>query len=194
MRTIGVTLFYLSELPTEKSKERARDFIREQIDSDDFESTVEDCKDIACLMGFDSEAKVMYSGFYTQGSGACIVGRWDASRVKTDELKKYAPKDEKLHAIVDTLHAIAQKNPDLSVKLSHTGHYYHEHSVDFEFENEEEALDYSQFKEAVRDLMRWCYAQLKEENDHLNSDEYCDQEAEEREYEFTEDGRHWRTR
>ena len=192
MREVHVTLYQLAELPDEKAKARARDYIREQVDNDDFDSEVEDCVEIAQFLGF-SEVELLYSGFYTQGSGACLVGRWYACNVRLDLLKNHAPTDEALQRIGDEIDAIAKAHPHLWFKTQHRGYYRHSYSVDFDFGEDEPDTDtVTAVKDALRKLMGWCYRQLEKQNEWLNSDERLDQEAVEREYEFTADGRHWR--
>lgn len=193
MREVHVTLYQLSELPDEKSKARARDFIREQIDSNDYSQTQDDCLEVARMLGF-SEVELLWSGFWTQGSGACLVGRWYACNVREHAARTEYPTDEALHTAAARIEALAKTYPHLWFKTTHRGHYYHSFSVDFEFADDLEMSneEITEIKEALRALMAWCYKQLETQNQWLNSDENLDEEAEQREYEFTADGRHWR--
>lgn len=143
-----------------------------------YESFKEDMKDV----GIEVE-DMYFSGFASQGDGACFAGKiydWDL-------FLKDQPKYTKLLSV---------KN-DLVFFCRHSGHYYHEYCTVFweeinlgnEFNRTTERLQYdaceirneAMFKlfddfvkdatEQFRSHMRDLYKRLEEEHDYLTSDE-----------------------
>jgi hypothetical protein len=202
MKTITVTGYEYDELD-EKAKDKARDWWREASTDDSYwsESVIDDAKEVGKLMGFDIE-HIYWSGFASQGDGACIIGSWHASNVKLRELKRYASVDEKLHAIVDGLAAMAKDYPNASFTTRHKDRYVHEYSVDFDFsiaDDEGNEIDtddaratQKQLIELARDFMRWIYKTLRTEWDYQNSDEQVAEAIRANEYLFTKDGKRLR--
>lgn len=196
----------------DKAKERARDWYRQHaFDHDWWDSVYEDAKTCLALAGFDID-RIYFSGFWSQGDGACFEGAWSAKDVNVAKLKEHAPKDEELHRIVDALAEIARQHQDASFNVKHAGHYHHEHCTrfsDVEYGDDDpiETLPYGgpEYQERVayldgrteelielaRDAMRWIYAQLEAEYEFLNSDEQVDELIRANAYEFTEEGRYW---
>ena len=209
MRTINVTLYEYDELPTDRAKERAREWFRRAGGGDDYcsEYVIDDAKTCFALCGFDI-TDVYYSGFWSQGDGACFVGSWSAKDVKADKLKEHAPQDKELHRIADALAALAKQFPGMSLSLTHRNHYYHEYtvSVSAEFGSDDpiELLSYSSPEyndraelllkaeenatELARAAMRWTYRRLRDEYEYQNADEQVIESIRANAYEFTEDG------
>jgi hypothetical protein len=91
-RTKTITLYKYDELPTEKAKEKARDWYRQISagDSSTLETTVETFKEIAEKLGFGfnqhsvplvsgktrQEANIWWNLGYSQGDGASFDGKW----------------------------------------------------------------------------------------------------------------------
>ena len=193
MRTASVNVYQFGEL-SDKAKEKAREWYPSCIDSSDYDATEEDCKTIAKMLGIE-EPTLYWSGFCSQGDGACLIGKWRSTDVDVEKLKEHAPKDEHLHNIAARIEAFKHEGDHdgdyLTCKITHRGHYYHERSTDFEFENEPEDFDSDEFEAAMIELNRWCYKQLEEQDRWLHSDENVDECIEANEYEFTEDGKLW---
>jgi hypothetical protein len=198
MKTIKVTGYEYKELD-EKAKEKARDWYREASAGDNFfaESVTDDAKEVGKLMGLDIE-HIYWSGFSSQGDGACFEGSWHASDVKLQELKEHAPEDEKLHAIVDGLAAMAKDYPNASFTVRHSGHYQHEGCTDFdvsipddegdEIDTDDSRATQERLIELARDYMRWIYRTLKSEWEYQDSDEQVTEAIEANEYLFTKAG------
>lgn len=187
------TLFKFDEL-SDEAKEKARDWYRQASAWDDFfsEFVVDDAKAIGELIGIDIE-NIYWSGFWSQGDGACFEGTWGFKKNSMKLLKAHAPKDAELHNIAETLAALQKANRyQLSASVKHRGHYYHDGCTEIEVtkddgypsdDTEEKA------KEALRDYMRWIYRRLEAEWEYQNADEQVDESIRSNEYEFTEDGR-----
>ena len=222
MRIKQTKVYQYDEL-SDKAKEKARDWYRKGNCDDTYwsECVIEDAATIAEFLGLDinqtayktmgGETKykptVYFSGFWSQGDGACVEGTWRASDVKVDELKEYAPQDKELHRIVDGLAEIAKEYPDGYFKVRHRGHYSHSGCTAFDVElptEQENELEYDspEYKllqvklgedeetliELARDFMNWIYRQLEKEWDYQNSDEQVEESIRCNAYEFLETG------
>ena len=201
------TVYQFDELD-EKAKERAREWYRQGNCDDSFwsECVIDDAKEIGKYMGMDVD-KVYFSGFWSQGDGACFEGTWRASDVKVDKLKEYAPQDKEIHRIGDGLAELAKEYPDGYFRVKHRGHYSHSGCTSFDVElpcEQEEELEYGspEYKalqvklgededtliKLARDFMDWIYQQLENEWSYQNSDEQVDEAIRANEYEFLVDG------
>jgi hypothetical protein len=205
-REVTSTVYKYEEL-SEAAQERARDWYRGLIESQDYsEFVIDDFAKIAGFCGWDINQKrvtlmdnssrydpvVYWSGFSSQGDGACFEGSWKASDVNTRALYKHAPKDAELRRIGREFAALKKAAPNGGARVRQSGHYQHEGCTAFETwdmgsestcATREEAL-----KEASRDLMRWLYRALEAEYNYQSSDEQVVESILANEYEFTEDG------
>ena len=222
MRIKQTKVYRYDEL-SDKAKEKARDWYREGNCEDTYwsESVIDDAATVAGFLGLGInqtayktmggetkyEPAVYFSGFWSQGDGACVEGTWRASDVKVDELKEYAPQDKELHRIVDGLAEIAKEYPDGYFKVTHRGHYSHSGCTAFDVElptEQENELEYDapEYKllqvklgededtliELARDFMNWIYGQLEKEWTYQNSDEQVEESIRVNAYEFLETG------
>lgn len=138
-----------------------------------YESTFDDAKEIAKLLGWQID-DIYFSGFWSQGDGACFTGTLGYKRGCTKALREYAPLDTELHAIADAWQA-AQRTQFYSISgsVTHTGRYSHEYSVSFDWEDSRheygwtnDSFDESAFEEPARDFMRWIYKRLESEYEY----------------------------
>lgn len=222
MRIKHTKIYQYDEL-SDEAKEKARDWYRKGNCEDTYwsESVIDDAATVAGFLGLDinqtayktmgGETKykptVYFSGFWSQGDGACVEGTWRASDVKADKLKEHAPQDKELHRIVDGLAELAKEYPDGYFKVAHRGHYSHSGCTAFDVELPSEKLDNLEYGspeyrsldakidqdqdtliELARDFMNWIYRQLEKEWDYQNSDEQVEESIRCNEYEFLEDG------
>ena len=191
---------YTFDLLSDGAKEKARDWYRQASAGDDFgaDCVIEDAKAILKHAGWDI-SKVNYSGFSSQGDGACFEGAWSAKGVNVAAMKEAAPLDTELHRIAEDLAKVAAALPLSSGGVKQSGHYYHEYCTRFEFEASEEKEDAEtnlainsaedDFIEASRDAMRWIYRQLEKDWEFQNSDETAGENILANEYTFTEAGK-----
>ncbi len=192
MKTQTINVYAFDELD-DKAKEKARQWWRESADfSHESEYVYEDAKDCLALVGFEIE-RIYYSGFWSQGDGACFVGRWRAKDVEPGKLKEHAPLDERLHYIAERLELLAAQLPGAYFKVEHRGHYYHEYCTEFTFSLDNEEGDEIGMPddaelvltEASRDAMRWIYRQLEKSYEWANADEQVDENIRANEYGFS---------
>src|ERR1017187_4227073 len=103
---IKTEVFKFDEL-SDAAKEKARQWHREADYGDNYfaECTIDEVKgEIGKALGFDV-AEVYWSGFSSQGDGACIVGTWRAADVNAAALQAYAPQDKTLAQIRKAMRA-----------------------------------------------------------------------------------------
>ena len=206
---IETTVYTFDELD-ERSQERARDWYRQASAHDDWHVTVfEDFERICEILGVDlatravrlfgggTRAKpcIWFSGFASQGDGACFEGSYSYRKGASRAIRAYAPRDERLAAIADQLQQIQRKNLyALEARVTHRGRYYHEYSMEISVErnsgrSQPPTADAEEgVSEALRDLARWLYRQLEQEYDHQMSNEVVDEGIIANGYTFTEAG------
>ena len=204
MQTISTTVYTFDEL-SDEAKENARSWYREDGFSYDWwDQVYEDAYEIAKLMGLDIEPcgrndcthGISFSGFSSQGDGACFVGRYRPVQGALKAVKEHAPQNATLHSIAAELDSVQEAcGHSLSTVIKHTGHYSHSRSMssDHEFDTEREDLDFLSLEvrveAALRDFADWIYEQLEELWDDINSDESVGETILANEYTFTAEGK-----
>ena len=185
-----------AELP-EEAKEKAREWYAEG-DWWDGEDTVAACKETIQLLGLDAD-HIQYSGFSSQGDGACFVGRWRAVDMPTRKaFKKAGLRDAEFIRLYDHLVMVKQMFRHAWARTTHVGRYYHENSVSVDVELDEEdvvvapQVDREEIEkrltELLRDVMRWIYRTLEEDYEYTYSEEVIAETMAANEYTFTEEG------
>lgn len=207
---IETTVYTFEELD-ERAKDRARDWYRQTSVHDDWHEFVfEDFERICEILGVDVATRpvrlygggarqkscIWFSGFASQGDGACFEGSYSYRKGASRAIRAYAPTDKRLAAIADQLQQIQRKNLyALEARLTHRGRYYHEHSMEISVErnSDRDQLPTADAEEGVseplRDLARWLYRQLEREHEYQTSDEAVDESIEANGHTFTEEGR-----
>jgi hypothetical protein len=190
--TKTITLYTYPEL-SEKAQEKARDWYRS---GNDFNSdfVIEDAKNMGALMGIDVD-RVYYSGFWSQGDGACFEGSYAYAKGAPAAIAKETNSTETaLIKIATRLQEIQKGNfYGLRAEVKQRGRYYHEMSTDIQVEHNlpdravsddtEDAIT-----QCLRDFMRWIYKRLETEWNYRNADEQVIDSIVANEYTFTEDG------
>lgn len=215
-KTKSVEVYQFEELDKD-AKENARQWWRDGLGSDEWwDDVYEDVKLVGECLGIEFKQKpiplmngktrydpcIWFSGFSSQGDGACFEGTWRFKADSLAALASHAPQDEKLKEIAEALAALQARNGNaLVVTVEHRGHYYHRFMASFTIERadadedgvpEVSAADEEQVRDALRDFMLWIYNQLEEDWNCRNSDEAVDEDIMANEYEFTVDGKRWK--
>lgn len=205
------TVYHFAELD-DAAKERARDWWRtlEQTDFD-AEYVIEDAQRMGEILGitFDQrpvklmngatryDPTVYWSGFSSQGDGACFEGRYAYAKGATKAIRKAAPDDKRLHAIADALQVAQKANGyRLEAQCEHSGHYYHSGCMRVEVwsagdsyrERDLKAGADDAITQAMRDFADWIYRQLETEYEWRMADEQVDDAITANEYDFDEQG------
>lgn len=139
--------------------------------SDWDESTLDDAKDMAAIIGIDID-DIYYSGFSSQGDGASFTGSYAYAKGASARIRAEAPLDTELHAITDKL-ATLQRGQfyGLAATISKPCFQYsHENTMAAEVEHSSDrdvGEDISDaMLEAFRDFARWIYHNLEREYDY----------------------------
>ena len=193
MRTIETNVFEFNEL-SDSAKETAIQWYRSCIESSDYaETVIYDAKEIGALFGLDID-EVYYSGFSSQGDGACFVGKYSYKKGSLKAIKAYTPKYTELHDIVARLqHIQRQSFYKLSARCTHSGHYYHSGCMSIDVDHDEGSYRVNNLIEQdIIDLLRqfadWIYRQLEKEYDYINFNENIIENIICNEYEFDTNG------
>lgn len=207
MRTIKVKIFKFSELSYE-AKERAREWYRETLDYDWWDFVYEDFQEIAKILGIEiatrqsplmgggtrAEPEIFFSGFSSQGDGACYCGRYSYAPGCRKKIREHAPQDAELHRIADGLFELQRRHRyRIEARITTSGRYSHSHTMQFDVSNSVTGHEFpdevnKELAELLRDLADWLYAQLEREYEWLTADEQVDDSIEANEYEFHENG------
>ena len=151
--------------------------------------------------GTRQKACIWFSGFSSQGDGACFEATVGHAKGARREIRAYAPKDQALHSIADRLQAVQRRNfYQLSADVTHRGRYYHEYCMTIDVSRDSpsgqpptQGSDET-VMEALRDLARWLYRQREAEYDYLTSDEAVEEGIVINEYTFTDARRRFRVK
>ena len=205
---IETTVYRLDEL-ADPAKDKARGWYRESAISDDwYEFVYEDFETIAAILGVElktqtvrlygggtrQKPRIWFSGFWSQGDGACFEARYRYKAGAVKAIRQHAPQDSDLHEIAETLQSIQRLNFfQITADFAQRGRYYHEHAmsivVDRDGPQSVTGEDEERIAEALRDLARWLYRQLEREYEYQTSDAMIDEAIIANDYTFTAEGR-----
>jgi hypothetical protein len=201
-------VFRFAEL-SDTAKEKARDWWR-RCENETFDAVDlirDDVERIAGILGirFEShsvhlmsgktrqEPNIWYSGFYSQGDGACFDASYAYAKGCAKAIRAYAPQDKRLHAIADELQrAQASAFYHLEASARHLGHYYHSGCMQIEVSRTDNRdvthEQYAAVESALRSFADWIYRQLETEYEFRMSDKNVDESIICNEYRFTRSG------
>src|SRR5690606_21575123 len=137
---------------------------------------------------------IYFSGFSSQGDGACFEGYYSYKAGGLKAVEEYAPTDMELYGIVQGLQDIQRRYfYGLTANTKHRGYYYHSGCMavsvyqndgmdDANIDGEREITD------LLRQFADWIYSRLEDDYDYLMSDEGVRATIEANGYEFDEEG------
>lgn len=206
-----VEIYSFSEL-SEPAKERARNWYRENcLDYNWWTDIYDDTIEIAKLLGIEiktrtintssntkfTEPCIYFSGFWSQGDGACYEGTYHYAKKSVNTIKQYAPEDKTLHKIANGLYAVQKEHfYGLSATIRHSGQYCHEYCMDILVEPNYESCNFMkngaemEVIDLLRQFAKWIYKRLQKEYEFLISDEMVDDIFYYNNFDFYEDGNH----
>jgi hypothetical protein len=189
MRVIETKVYELNEL-NESAKQKAREWYSENcLDYEWWDSVFEDAKTIGAMMGIEID-KIYFSGFYSQGDGACFSGKFSHKEGSVKAVTEHAPLDTALHDIAERLEAAhSANNFAASGSVSHDGYYYHHNCTRWDFEDTRNQASETALELVIKSFMKWIYKQLRDEYEGLTSNESVDATITSNEYTFTESGK-----
>ena len=177
--TKTVTLYEYDEL-SDEAKERAREWYTSGKE-DDYKGWVyEDAEHVANILGIEfdqrtyktygggagSAPKIWYSGFWSQGDGACFEGSYKYSKGATKKIRAYCS-DHELIRIADALQVLQKKAfYGLTASIEHRGHYFHSGCMLVSVERDgmdrwHDVPQQGDIAELMRDFADWIYKQLE---------------------------------
>ena len=173
MKTKTINIYSFNEL-SEDAQQKAIDKYRNQ--EVDYDFVVEDAQTIFTILGYeftDTNQPFYFSGFYSQGDGACIASaHWSYQKGCLKKIQDYAPLNYELHKIAKDLQKFASTSfYTVTASIRHSGHYYHEISMSYDLDCEKGSFDEDTFRDLTADLCKWLYNQLENEYEHQTSDE-----------------------
>ena len=143
--------------------------------------------------GHRYDPTIFFSGFSSQGDGACFEGSYSYKKGALKATKQAFPGNSELLRIVRDLQAIQQRNfYQLTAITKHRGIYNHSGCMDIAVDRADGKAfsgdDEESLKQLMRDFADWIYSSLEKEYDYLTSDEAVAESLRANEVEFTEDG------
>src|ERR1700733_8204701 len=123
MRIVETPVYDFTELP-DAARDKARAWFRETIHDDWWDSVYDDFEQICPILGVTlatttvrlmgggtrQKPRISFSGFWSQGDGACFEGRYAYAPRASRRIREYAPQDTELHRIADALQALQKLN------------------------------------------------------------------------------------
>lgn len=187
METREYKVFKFEELTEAQQNKVLERYYDINVDHDDWsECVIENFKEDMAKQGY-SDINVFYSGFSSQGDGACFESRID--------LRAWM----KAHKCISKARAAYRMAEDMDYSLytKHSGHYYHSGCMRLEAEafgypdkayTEFHEILVPMIEEDAREQADTLYRTLENEYDYLTSKEAIIETVKANEYSFTEDG------
>lgn len=191
-KTIERTMLTFEEL-NEDQKKQALDHYRDwNVDGgyDWWDAVYQDAENIAELMGINID-DIYFSGFWSQGDGACFTGSFSHVKGILKNVKDYAPLDKKLHRIAGEIQELFRESFYTATgSIRHVGFYYHERSMSVDVECDKGEADWKAWEDVFADFASWIYHNLEKEHEYLTGDEAVGEslEANEMDFEVDEEG------
>ncbi len=170
------TVYRFYEL-SDKAKEEARAWYRQGgLDYDWYDAVYDDFQQIAEIIGIRFKTRtvrlmgggtrqepcIWFSGFCSQGDGACYEGRYEYAKSAPAAIRAHAPRDGELHRIADALLAVQRRNfYQLYADIDHRGRYHHEGSMEIVVRRDSPVCQdmtndaEGEIDQALRDLAHW---------------------------------------
>jgi len=195
MRIKETTIYTFNEL-SDDAKETARNEYRKHaFDYEWSEWVISDAKQILAIFGV-TDANVYFSGFSSQGDGACFDGYYSYPKGYVDKLEAEYPREywEQFHKLAARLQTLQRKyfyGAYASISLS--GRYSHSGTMHFSIGRDGmyaslSTDDEDKLAQILRELADEIYLMIEREYNYLNSDEQIKEALISNEYEFDVSG------
>lgn len=182
MKTFTTTGYLITEL-SPAQQQKAFEKYHADLDLDfEYETTFEDVKSLGKCLGI-TIIDIYFSGFNSQGDGACFDGSFTYNPQWQQQLTEYAPNEKSLIEMGERLEAEYKLLPtDFTGSVKHYGYYQHKYCTDFDNESSDKLIAF------IRDYMDYIYNQLEKEYNYQTSFESFVALAESNEFHFTDNG------
>ncbi len=205
-RVIEITVYTIDEL-SDVAKDTARAWYRTScLDYEWYDFVYQDFETICGILGVTlrtspvrlygggtrDKPHLYWAGFSSQGDGASFEGSYSHAKGAVKAIRAHAPKDHELHCIADALQAVQRRNFwQIHGTITQRGRYCHEYTMTIDVERDsptwqpptDDAED--AVTEALRDLARWLYRQLRDAYEAETSDCAVDEAMEVNGWTFT---------
>ena len=205
MQTKTYNVYKYNELNKEQQQKVLENLYSINVECDwwsDF--VIEDETEKLNKYGFE-DIKIYFSGFWSQGDGACFIGSLD-----NDGLLKFLTETKELTKYKTLVKAIRDNTIYVNIKITHNFRYYHEYSTDIndytEMQDNSELTgnllkEYTEWYKSFDrkgshnesigwyyDTCRDIYNRLKKAYEYQTSEEAIIETIKANDYDFTEDG------
>lgn len=191
MQTVIKTIAaYTYDELTDTAKDKARQWLISATTDNTYwyESVIDAAKDAAAIMGIDID-DVYFSGFGSQGDGACFTGRYAYAKGAAAKIEAEWSKDATLQRIARDLQR-AQKRAfyTATARITHGSRYCHSYSMRADVDSDKGANIEDDLQSAFRDFADWIYDSLQKEYEYITSVAQLAETAECNEWLFDENG------
>ena len=141
-----------------------------------YDFIMDDLKEAGKTIGIDID-RIYFSGFWSQGDGACFTGTYEYKKGSVKLAKSIYPNWTDLHEIAETLQELQKPYfYAIHAAVEHRGHYYHELCTTIDVTSDG---DYGwlpdtvqeNIKEALRGFMQLSYSALEKEYEYQTSEQ-----------------------
>ena len=190
------TLYQFDELSDDAKQHAIKKLYDINVEHDWWDCTYDTIKTAGACLGIRID-DIYFSGFCSQGDGACLEGNYYYRKGWRAALRAEFGGDTlaELKRIGQWLQDVQREAfYSLTAAVKHSGHYYHELSTTVIVEDMRHSYGYTtesreaDVTEALRDFMQWSYQLLRHEYDYLTSEEAIIETIEANAYEFDENG------
>ena len=209
-RIVETTVYELEELSNE-AKEKARSWYRCNGVHDEWHDAVfDDFETICRILGIElrtdpvplmgggvrDKPRIFFQLSFSQGDGASFEGWFGHAQGAIRGIRAHAPQDAELHRIADALQAMQRRNfYQLGATIRLRGRHCHGQSMEIAVDRDSPtgqpmtAESEDTVIQALRDLARWLYLQIRNEYEYLTSDAAVDEAISANEWTFTAQGK-----
>lgn len=193
MRQVTHTVYQFDELTEEAQQRAISEHYDWNIHNDWYDFVYDDAKRAASALGI-SISNIYFSGFASQGDGACFEGSYEYKKGSIAAAADYGKELQDIaRALLD-----AQRPAFYGLVASAQQRGFYSHSgcmaIDVERYNgyydrlDVSADQHDAIEQALRDFADWIYARLEAEYDYLTSEEAIAESLRANEMEFHETG------
>ena len=195
MEVLSIKTFAFDELSDTAKATAIEENYEYNTNYDWWDGDYDDFKNVGKCIGIDID-DIYFSGFSSQGDGACFEGRYAYKAGWGKELSGYCGGDsfEEIRAIGKRLQDIQRKSfYAIQASVKQSGHYHHAMCTDIEVTCERSEEYYNPIGgndiiEELRNFMNWMYSQLNKQYDYLTTDDAIKESFEANDVHFLEDG------
>ncbi|MFA7254446.1 MAG: hypothetical protein WC107_07930 [Patescibacteria group bacterium] len=108
-RAITKYVYKFDELSESAKQKAIEDYRQDGFYYEWWDAVYEDARQIGEILGIEID-NIYFSGFSSQGDGACFEGKYAYAKGSANGIKGHAPQDEELHRIAKELQILQKKN------------------------------------------------------------------------------------